>query len=244
MECKNQIVGRDSDGRFFLHPCGHCVNCRINDTRAWYVRSCFELKRPERPYQYFLTLTYNEENIPDDGLCQKVHLKHFLNNLNTSYDLYLRYFATSDYGRISGRCHYHAVLLSTKKITQSMIEKKWTRGFVYLKTLNNENLKYVLRYTVKKTPFDGSLKGWFRLISKGWGANVVDFYTGQEYFVFDGKKYGISAYLRQKLGLPKNEVDKTIYYDRLYLQYRDKIDSDSKAIKDDEKLFQLRRRYK
>lgn len=218
MQCKNQVIGKLENGRLYLHPCGQCLNCRINDTRSWYVRSRFEIKKAERPFQYFLTLTYNEENLPDDGLCDKVEFKHFLNNLNTSFGLRMRYFGTSDYGSINNRCHYHAIILSTKKITQAQVERIWKRGFVYLKPLNNENLKYVLRYTIKKKPFDNKEKGYFRLISKGWGNNVKDFYTGQDYFVFDGRKYGISPYLRQKLGLDREPI-------KTYFNYASFLDS-------------------
>ena len=46
----------------------------------------------------------------------------------------------------------------------------------------------------------------FRLISKGWGDNVKQYYTGQDYFIIDGKKYGITDYLRKKIGLDKSDV--------------------------------------
>lgn len=217
MQCKNLVVGGNRQEGFYMHPCGQCVACRINNTRAWYVRSRFELKKLERPFQYFLTLTYNDENLPEDKLCHKEDLKKFLNNLNTSFGLKLRYYACSDYGSINNRAHYHAILLSTKKITSSQVERIWKKGFVLLKELNDNNLRYTLRYTLKKRPIEQGDKAFFRLISKGWGNNVKDYYTGQDYFVFDGKKYGINAYLRQKLGLEKNPVDRTIYYDKLVL---------------------------
>ena len=207
MRCKHLVVGTTKDGRFFTHPCGQCLQCRINDTRAWFVRSHFECKKLDRPFQYFLTLTYNEECVPDDGLCTKIDIKHFLNNLNTSFGLRMRYFATSDYGSVNNRPHYHAIILSIKKVTQKQVERIWKKGFVYLKPLNKENLKYTLRYTVKKKPFDGSLDGWFRLISKGWGDNVADYWhEGQEYFTIDGKRYGINEYLRNKLHLDKKDI--------------------------------------
>lgn len=213
--CQHQIVGRDGSGRYYMRPCGQCLQCRINDTRAWFVRSHFELKKLERPFHYFLTLTYNDESIPENGLCQRPHLKNFLNHLNVAYKLGLRYFATSDYGSINNRCHYHAIMLSTKKITQSMCEKIWKKGFVYLKNANKDNLKYVLRYTVKKKPMDTSQPGWFRLISKGWGNNVAQYYTGQDFFEIDGRKYGINSYLRQKLGLQSIDNFKSKYYENI-----------------------------
>lgn len=243
--CKNQVVGKTKDGFYYVHPCGQCLACRINDIRAWYVRSRFEIKKPERPFQYFLTLTYNEENLPDDGLCRKVDIKSFLNNLNTSFSLHIRYFATADYGSINNRAHYHVVLLSTKKITQSQVERIWKKGFVYLKSLNVNNLKYTLRYTIKKRPLKTGENGFFRLVSKGWGDNVKDFYTGQEYFTFDGRKYGISPYLKQKLGVEKESVDKTKYFDRLVLSPQfENVGTWRSFLEDSNKLLSIRRRLK
>lgn len=217
MICKNQVVGRTKDGLYYVHPCGQCLNCRINDSRAWYVRTRFEIKKPERPFLYFLTLTFSDEFLPQDGLCTKSELKKFLNNLNTSFNLHMRYYSCSDYGSEHHRPHYHALICSSKKITPEQCRRIWKKGFIYLKVMKPWNIKYVVRYTVKKQAVNYDEKAYFRLISKGWGNNVKDFYTGQEYFIFDGKKFGISPYLRDKLGLKKKEVDKTKYYDRLVL---------------------------
>lgn len=246
MMCKNQVVGHTNDGRLFLHPCGQCLNCRINDTRAWYVRSHFEMKKLDRPYHYFLTLTYNEENLPDDGICKKDDIKRFLNNLNTSFGLSMRYFATSDYGSINNRAHYHAIITSTKKITQAQCERIWKKGFVYLKQCNKENIKYTLRYTVKKAPYDKTDFKMFRLISKGWGNNVKDFYTGQEYFIIDGKKYGITDYLRQKIGLDKPVTVTYLNINSLILncpQYAEKTGNYRTYQEDMNKLNQTIRRF-
>lgn len=246
MRCNFQVIQPkiiNGVKHYYIHPCGQCLNCRINDTRSWYVRSFFEVKKLERPYQYFLTLTYNEENYPDDALCKKDDLKKFLNNLNTSFGLRLRYFATSDYGNITNRAHYHAILLSTKKISASQCERIWNKGFITLKKLTKTRIKYCLRYTVKKRPFDGSLDGWFRLISKGWGDNAVEYYHGQDYFLIDNKKYGIPPYIADKLNLPKKEVDYSKFTDRLIVQYKDILGSDNAALEDLNKQFIRRRNF-
>ena len=242
MQCHNLVIQRDkSTGLLFTRPCGQCLSCRINDCRSWFVRSFFELKREDRPYHYFLTLTYSDEFLPEDNICKKEHLKKFLNNLNTSFDLHLRYFATSDYGSKNGRAHYHAIITSMKKITQKQVERIWKKGFVLLKPCNNENVKYTLRYTVKKKPFEKSDKTNFRLISKGWGSNISELYTGQEYFIIEGKPYSLPRYFQEKLSLPKKEVFKTKYYDNLYLNlevsgHLDDLDSIKNSEKDLEKF--------
>lgn len=246
MECKHQTVGKTKDGKLYLHPCGQCTACRINDGRAWFVRSHFETKKLERPFQYFLTLTYDEDNLPDDGLCHKDELKKFLNNLNTSFGLSMRYYATADYGSINNRAHYHAVILSTKKVTQKQVERIWKKGFVMIKELNEQNLKYVLRYTVKKKPFDSSEPGYFRLISKGWGNNVGSYYhEGQEYFTINGKRYGITRYLREKLHLDKNPL--VTYFDNrdlIFSKNYEKVDNFEKHRDDVIKLNIMRRKLK
>lgn len=48
------------------------------------------------------------------------------------------------------------------------------------------------------------------------------FYCGQDYFEFDGRKYGVSRYLSQKLGL---DIDKSYRYGR----YRDLVQFSSDA---------------
>lgn len=246
MECKHQVVGKNKKGQLFLHPCGQCLQCRINDTRAWFVRSHFELKKLDRPFHYFLTLTYNDDNIPEDGLCKKEDLKKFLNNLNTSFGLKLRYYAVADYGSINNRCHYHAILLSEKKITQKQVERIWKKGFVLLKECNTENIKYTLRYTVKKKPFDSKDPAYFRLISKGWGNNVAQYWhEGQEKFTIDGRDYGISRYLREKLGLDSKKCPVYVNNrDLIYSPNYQKVDTDEKYIQGVIDLNIARRRMK
>lgn len=248
MLCKNQVVGRLKNGRLYLHPCGQCLNCRINDIRAWYVRSHFEIKKLERPFQYFLTLTYDEEHLPDDKLCNKIDIKKFLNNLNTSFGLSMRYYCTADYGSINNRAHYHAIILSTKKIRQNQCERIWKKGFVYLKKLNKENMKYTLRYTVKKRPLvEGRDKGFFRLVSKGWGDNVKDYYTGQEYFIIDGRKYGICPYLKLKLGIDKEPIKTYLNNESYILHCKERtevVPSFNDFVKQQQDLINYRRRLR
>lgn len=245
LECKNMVIQGSSKTGMYFRPCGLCTNCRINDTRAWYVRSRFELKKSERPYQYFLTLTYNDESLPDDKLCNKSDLKRFLNHLNTAYGLTLRYYACADYGSINNRAHYHAILLSTRRILPEWVDKVWKKGFSLLKPLNDKTLRYTLRYTLKKRALPEGDRPFFRLISKGWGNNVKDYYCGQDYFVFDGKKYGISRYLRQKLGLEKKEVEKYKNYVNLMLRSEyERIGTIEGAIDDAIKYRQILRRMK
>lgn len=237
------VLGKTEAGKYYIHPCGQCLACRINDTRHWFVRSFFECKYSDRDYHYFLTLTYSNDFLPEDGLCNKVEAKKFLNNFNTTYGLNLRYFFTSDYGTVNNRPHYHAILLSRKKISTKMVEKIWRKGFVKIKPLTPESIKYCLRYTVKKTPFDGSLEGWFRLISLGWGAEFLKHYHGQKILQIGGRKYAIPPYYVKKLGIETKHLDKSDYFDSIYVHYRDVMDNDTRALTDLKQQYFYKRRY-
>lgn len=50
-------------------PCGKCLACRIARTREWAVRIMHEMSEWED--SVFLTLTYDDDHIPDDQSLKK-----------------------------------------------------------------------------------------------------------------------------------------------------------------------------
>ena len=57
-------------------PCGHCIACRIARSREWASRIIHEMVYYEKTC--FLTLTYNDENKPQDGSIKKEDLPKVL----------------------------------------------------------------------------------------------------------------------------------------------------------------------
>ena len=61
----------------------------------------------------FVTLTYNDENLPKDNTLVKEDLQKFWKDLR--YRIFpekIRYFASGEYGDETQRPHYHAVIFN------------------------------------------------------------------------------------------------------------------------------------
>lgn len=137
--------------------CGQCLPCRINRRRQWQWRQFFEsLSHNEN---CFVTLTYNEENLPDQaGLEPEVvslWLKRFRKQIQP---LRVRYFLVGEYGDISLRPHYHLSLFGVSGFTvlddgrtvEKVIASTWGRGFVQVAEFNEATAQYVSGYVTKK----------------------------------------------------------------------------------------------
>ena len=96
-----------------LIPCRHCVGCCTSLSREWMHRMVLEKEVSKT--SYFLTLTYDEENIPVNHQLNKKHLDDFLkalrNYFKNKYDYDgIRYYACGEYGSKTARPHYHAII--------------------------------------------------------------------------------------------------------------------------------------
>lgn len=119
-------------------PCGKCPLCRDKVAREWVTRAMCESQTSSgRPL--FLTLTYNDGNLPVDGV-QKEHLQGFFKRLRINVERYLgekastmpklRFFACAEYGSKTARPHYHALIWNFPTIMphhiEDLIEKSWS----------------------------------------------------------------------------------------------------------------------
>ncbi|WNK13652.1 MAG: replication initiator protein [Microvirus sp.] len=144
-------------------PCGVCIGCRIDRTRQWALRCVHESKL--HTFNSFVTLTYNDENLPPGGALDKTHLQEFFKRLRSS-GLRFRYFACGEYGDLNKRPHYHvlffgeAFTLDRKKTNKSkhggqnyssaFLEAKWGLGIVQVSDFNYKTAAYTARYCVSK----------------------------------------------------------------------------------------------
>lgn len=156
-----------------LIPCGHCDACIEQRTKSWAVRCCLEAGQ----YQdnCFVTLTYNQANLPSKGVCKK-DVYRFIKNLRNEFGAGIRYFGCAEYGSL-GRAHYHIILFNffpndAKCLTQSpyggfyysskSLERLWRTekklkdgkyhqlGFVSVGEVSFNSCAYVARYCQKK----------------------------------------------------------------------------------------------
>lgn len=99
-------------------PCGRCLSCL--KSRAWKWTSRIILETLNHEKSSFITLTYNEENLPDQHpvtgkmvfpTVDPNHLKNFIKRIRrASPNTTLRYYAIGEYGDRSWRPHYHLAL--------------------------------------------------------------------------------------------------------------------------------------
>lgn len=175
-DAANPAYSTDLDRSIQL-PCGQCVGCRLEKSRQWAMRCVHEASLYER--NCFLTLTYNDENLPKDKSLKKQHFQEFIRSLRDKirYDQQLehdvrvfpahdspRYFHCGEYGDLNHRPHYHALLFNfdfpdkvlfkktdTGNIYESKIlQETWQYGFCTIGSLTFESAAYCARYTLKK----------------------------------------------------------------------------------------------
>lgn len=143
--------------------CGQCRGCRLRRTRDWAVRAIHESQMHEQ--NSFVTLTYDDENLPaDNGLVVK-HWQDFAKRLRKKMGPF-RFLHCGEYGEKTLRPHYHACLFGHDFRTDRQpignpsghplymspdLEELWGKGFVSIGELTFDSAAYVASYVFKKT---------------------------------------------------------------------------------------------
>ena len=150
-------LSADKDGeRDFLlqgtpFPCGQCLPCRINRRRIWTHR--LMLEHLCSPDAVFLTLTYRDEDLPDDAYLCKRDLQRFIKSVRNHFrgsKRKFRYYACGEYGERTHRPHYHAILFGVYEHEAEKISHLWPYGGVFCGSVTPESIQYVAGYVCKK----------------------------------------------------------------------------------------------
>lgn len=142
-------------------PCGQCMLCRLEHARQWAVRITHEATLHDA--NSFITLTYNDENLPEKGGLRYADLQKFWKRLRKEVGP-LRYYAVGEYGDKTQRPHYHAclfghaftddrIILRQKPYllwTNKVLEETWGLGSVSVGALTFETAQYTAAYVTKK----------------------------------------------------------------------------------------------
>lgn len=167
MICKNPYVS--PAGRVF--GCGQCMPCRFNKRRIWSHR--IMLEAGQYSDNTFVTLSYADDMLPHDGSVVPKHLQDWLKRLRKAYEpSRLRFFAVGEYGDVSQRPHYHAALFNFPNCIHgqssytarrdrcctwcNLVADTWTKGNVFLGTLEPSSAGYIAGYVTKKLTAAGS----------------------------------------------------------------------------------------
>lgn len=145
--------------------CGQCIGCKLEKSRQWAVRCVHEAKMHET--SCFITLTYDDEHLPEDGSLVLGDWQLFAKRLRANVGKF-RFMMCGEYGDKTMRPHYHALIFGLdffegqKTIRESgngkdrLYENKvlteiWGKGkHCPIGAMTFESAAYVSRYTTKK----------------------------------------------------------------------------------------------
>ena len=124
-------------------PCGQCWSCRLARSREWAIRLVKEATNWPEDKRIFITLTYNNENLPKDGSLQLEDYQNFMKALRYHFSsvipaengkekrIYpkIKYFHCGEYGQVCKNCGtsyvMHPESKSNKKYTGC---DNWVKG--------------------------------------------------------------------------------------------------------------------
>ena len=95
-------------------PCGQCWSCRLARSREWATRLVKEAMYWKEEERMFLTLTYNNENLPKDGSLELDDFQNFMKALRFHFSTIpdgqkrqfkkIKYFHCGEYGQVCKNC--------------------------------------------------------------------------------------------------------------------------------------------
>ena len=144
-------------------PCGQCTGCRLDHSKMWASRCMHESRLHD--HNCFITLTYNDQNLPPDQGLRKGHFQLFMKRLRKYANKPgIKYLHAGEYGETK-RPHYHACLfgfdLPDKRFfkendqgdiiyTSGILDLLWGKGFSTVGDLTWQSAAYTARYSLKK----------------------------------------------------------------------------------------------
>ena len=208
MACLTPILLNDRFGNVVKVPCGHCLSCRKERSKAWGFRLMCECASWQS--SVFLTLTYDEEHVTFvDDVCFPFYatlvprdLQLFFKRLRKALDgRSIKYYACGEYGTNTYRPHYHAILFGVDYSDLPVIEQSWQMGFVKLDEVNVATCNYVSGYVQKKLYGRDIYPSWivppFSRMSKHLGFDYFEKHH-EEIFAhglhFQGKQIPVPRY--------------------------------------------------
>lgn len=190
-------VKATKNGHWYDYPCGQCAACRITRRQEWVFRLMLEMRLYD--YCYFVTLTYDNDHLPDGLELVKEDVQNWLKRLRKRAAF--RYFGCGEYGEKTLRPHYHFIIMGndsyeiefgidpkfkTTIVSNSSFHKAWTIynrliGLVDVRIIPSRSdatrvAQYVAGYTLKKLElpsYENREQQPFLLMSRNPGIGFV-----------------------------------------------------------------------
>lgn len=143
-------------------PCGKCIGCRLDYSRYWAIRCSHEASL--YLYNSFITLTYNDENLPKNKSLVKRDVQLFFKRLRKKFKHQIRYYHCGEYGGKEERPHYHIILFNcdffdkrlyrvrrgNRLYNSKTLDDCWKLGFAVIGSVTWQSVAYCARYVTKK----------------------------------------------------------------------------------------------
>lgn len=168
----------------------------------------------------FLTLTYNESNVPNE--LKPIHLSNFIKRIRKNTDLKIKYFGVGEYGTKYHRPHYHILVFGIGTKNYEVLKNCWNMGFIKVGEFNEKTVTYCVSYildknkSIESSKWDGVVKQPpFLRVSKGLGLEWLE--KNKEDIKRDisikvkGKEVSLPRYYLRKL---EDQIDKEILNER------------------------------
>lgn len=174
-ESLKKINGRSLKIQYEKIPCGKCWACQLNYSAEWATRIECECKKDD--HNYFITFTYDNDHLPENGSLKPEHITTFIKSLRKHYERKgikgIKYFYCGEYGSTTGRPHYHMILMHCplnlnefydthidtnfqEHWKSKEINKWWDKGITDIAAATWSTAAYVARYCTKKIGTDQS----------------------------------------------------------------------------------------
>lgn len=143
-------------------PCGQCIGCRGDRSASWQVRCMHEAQM--HGASCFLTLTYSDEALPQDGSLKLRDVQLFLKRVRKRFGKGIRFFACGEYGDNTHRAHYHVLLFGFgfpdkryhcerngyRVFTSEALADLWPHGLHEIGSVTSQSAGYCAQYVYKK----------------------------------------------------------------------------------------------
>lgn len=145
------------DGITYNIPCRWCMSCRIDRRNEWADRLLFECQGKRNT---FLTLTYNDRNLPEnESLRQqdtRLYIERLRQRLKRGSGGYKpvkdwKFYLVGEYGGKFKRPHYHIILTGIDSYEYGqLLNDTWGMGETLALPASSARITYTLKYIEKE----------------------------------------------------------------------------------------------
>lgn len=224
-----QVAQRDSP---LTVPCGQCIGCRLERSRQWAIRNLHENQMHD--YSCFITLTYDDDNLPYGGTLVLDHFQKFMKRLRKAHGK-IRFFHCGEYGETTFRPHYHALIYGWKPddptlfartdeynlYSSGVLTDVWGYGHATFGDVTFDTAAYTSRYVTKKITGEPAAS-YYRYVDEDTG-EIID--RKPPYATMSRRpgigmpwlqKYGSEAYTHDSVIMRGREMQPPKAYDRAF----------------------------